>query len=196
VRVIVRTGIGYLLFAGGLTFFVYGLAQSLRAGSCGGYRAACPSGFGPMIVLMVLGVFVALIGAAVASVTGAVVARLVFTGVVAVIAGVVLGFVDLHDGDSRPGLEVVVAVLGPLAVLSLPGPATRETRRGPPKVQPVAEAPITFAGPAPEWERPAATRQSADDIAARLRQLDQLRDSGLVDEAAYKERRAQILAEL
>ena len=194
-RVIVRTGIGYLLFAGGLTFFVYGLAQSMRAGSCGGYRAACPSGFGPMIVLMVLGVFVALIGAAVASVSGGVVARLVLSGIVAVIAGVVLGFVDLDDDDSRPGLEVVIAVLGPLAVLSLPGPAAREKRHRPaPAV--VTEPPMSFAGPPPAWSNTPKPRQSADDIAARLRQLDQLRDSGLVDEAAYKERRAQILAEL
>ena len=34
-RVIVRTGIGYLLFAGGLTFFVYGIAQAIETGNCG-----------------------------------------------------------------------------------------------------------------------------------------------------------------
>ena len=40
------------------------------------------------------------------------------------------------------------------------------------------------------------TRASAHEIAERPRQLDQLRDPGLLDEAAYKERRTQILAEL
>jgi hypothetical protein len=194
VRVIVRTGIGYLLFAGGLTFFAYGLAQSLRAGSCGGYRAACPSGFGPMIVLMILGCFVALIGAAVAAVSGGVVVRLVLAGVVAVGAAVVFGFVDLDDTDSRPGLEIVIAVLAPLAVLSLPGPVAGGQRRRTPPAQVMTEPPVTFAGPPPAWAK--TSKQSADDIAARLRQLDQLKEAGLVDEAAYKERRNQILAEL
>jgi hypothetical protein len=193
VRVIVRTGIGYLLFAGGLTFFAYGLAQSLRAGSCGGYRAACPSGFGPMFVLMVVGSGAALIGAGIASGGLGVVARLVFAGVIAIVASVVLGFVDLDDTDSRPGLEVVAAVVLPLALLSFPGPKVREQRRRP-STQPNTEPSMTFAEPAPAWARTA--QQSADDIAARLRQLDQLKDSGLLDEATYKERRAQNLAEL
>ena len=118
-------------------------------------------------------------------------ARLVFAGVIAILAGVVLGFVDLHDDDSRPGPEIVLAVLAPLAVLSFPGPKAREKRR-PPNVRTVSEPPVTFATPAPV----AATRQSADEIAARLRQLEQLKDSGLLDEAAYTERRKQILTEL
>ena len=194
-RVIVRTGIGYLLFAGGLTCLVYGIAQAIEIGNCGtdeygrSIGPACPSGMGPMIVLMILGTFVALIGAAVASVGIGVVARLVFAGIIAVLAGVALGFVDLHDDDSRPGPEIVLAVLVPLAVLSLPGPAVREKRRGPRNLRPVTDPPMTF-------EAPPVTRQSADEIAARLRQLDQLKESGLLDEAAYKERRKQILAEL
>jgi hypothetical protein len=198
VRVIVRTGIGYLLFAGGLTFLVYGIAQAIQTGNCGtdeygrAIGPACPSGMGPMIVLMIFGTFVALIGAGVASVGIGVVARLVFTGVIAIVAGVVLGFADLHDDDSRPGPETVLAVLAPLAVLSLPGPAARQTRRGPQNPRPVTDTPATFAAPPPA---PAA-RQSADEIAARLRQLDQLKESGLLDEAAYKDRRKQILAEL
>jgi hypothetical protein len=142
---------------------------------------------GPMIVLMILGTFVALIGAGVAAVGLGVVARLVLTGIIAIVAGVVLGLVDLHDDDSRPGLEIVIAVLAPLAGLSLPGPKAREKRR--PDVRPATDPPVTFA-------TPPATHQSADEIAARLRQLDQLKDSGLLDEAAYDERRKQILAEL
>ena len=195
-RVIVRTGIGYLLFAGGLTFLVYGIAQAIQTGNCGtdqygrSIGPACPSGMGPMIALMILGTFVALIGAAVAAVGLGVVARLVFAGIIAIVAGVVLGFVDLHDDDSRPGPEIVLAVLAPLAVLSFPGPKARKKRPRAPIMQPGTDPPVTFATPPP------ATRQSADEIAARLRQLDQLRESGLLDEAAYKERRKQILAEL
>jgi hypothetical protein len=199
-RVIVRTGIGYLLFAGGLTFLVYGIAQAIQMGNCGSdsYGRAvgppCPTGFGPMIVLMILGTFVALIGAGVAWVGAGVGVRLIFAGIVAIVAGVVLGFVDLNADDSRPGLEIVIAVLAPLAVLSLPGPAAPEPRRRRPTTQPDTAPSMTFAEPAPAWSR--TSQQSADDVAARLRQLDQLKDSGLLDEAAYKERRAQILAEL
>ena len=40
------------------------------------------------------------------------------------------------------------------------------------------------------------TTAKAEEIAARLRQLDQLKEAGLLDEAAYEERRRQILAEL
>ena len=66
VRLIIRVAIGLVLATAGLTFFVYGIAQAINVGSCGGYRAACPSGTGPMIVLMVFGSFVALGGAALA----------------------------------------------------------------------------------------------------------------------------------
>ena len=40
------------------------------------------------------------------------------------------------------------------------------------------------------------TNAAAEDVAARLRQLDQLKESGLLDEAAYAEQRKRILAEL
>jgi hypothetical protein len=200
-RVIVRTGIGYLLFAGGLTFLVYGIAQAIQMGNCGSdsygrsIGPPCPTGFGPMIVLMIVGTFVALIGAAIAAVGLGVVARLVFAGIIAIVASVVLGFVDLNDDDSRPGLEIAIAVLAPLAVLSFPGPVAREQqRRRRPPAQVMTEPPVSFAGPPPTWAKTA--NQSADDIAARLRQLDQLKESGLLDEAAYKQRRDQILAEL
>ena len=194
-RVIVRTGIGYLLFASGMTFFIYGIAQAIQTGNCGEYGPSCPTGFGPLILLTILGTFMAIIGTSVAAVGLGVVARLVFAAIIAALAGVVLGIVDLHDDDSRPGLEIVAAVLVPLALLSFPGPKVNEQRRARPAGAPVPDPPVTFAGPAPEWRKP-APRQSADEIAGRLRQLDQLRDSGLLDEAAYKERRAQILAEL
>jgi hypothetical protein len=200
VRVIVRTGIGYLLFAGGLTFLAYGIAQAIQTGNCGtdeygrSIGPPCPTGFAPMIALMILGAFVALIGAGIASVGLGVVARLVPAGIIAIVASVVLGFVDLHDDDSRPGLEIVIAVVAPLAVLSFPGPVARERRRQRPGPQATTEPPTSFAGPPPAWAPTA--KQSADDIAARLRQLEQLKESGLLDEATYKERRNQILAEL
>ena len=194
-RTIVRTGIGYLLFAGGMTFLVYGIAEAIEMGNCGtdeygnSIGPACPSGFAPMIVLTILGTFMAIIGAGVASVALGVIARLVLAAIVAVLAGVVLGIADVNAGDSRPGLEIVAAVLVPLALFSVPGPAAGDKRRRAPNLRPVTDPPVTFATPAP-------ARQGADEIAARLRQLDQLKESGLLDESAYRERRKQILAEL
>jgi hypothetical protein len=197
VRVIVRTGIGYLLFAGGMTFFIYGIAQAIQTGNCGtDFAVACPSGFGPMILLTILGVFMAIAGVSVAAVSGSVVARLVLAAIVASLAGVVLGIVDLDDGDSRPGLEIVAAVLAPVALLSFPGPKASDRPRPRAARPSVPDPPVDFDGPAPEWQPRAATHQTADQIAERLRQLDQLRQSGLLDDAAYKERRQQILAEL
>ena len=69
------------------------------------------------------------------------------------------------------GVEILLAVMVPLALLSVP--SVRRPRR-----------------------HRRRRRASAHEIADRPRQLDQLRDPGLLDEAAYKERRTQILAEL
>jgi hypothetical protein len=101
----------------------------------------------------------------------------------------VLGFVDVHADDTRPGTEILIAVVVPLALFSIPGRA----RTGAPRAAPMTVPPVTFATQPPPTT---TSRASADEIAGRLRQLDQLRDSGLLDEAAYKERRKQILAEL
>jgi hypothetical protein len=193
VKSVLRIAIGFAAFAGGLTFLVYGIAQAIANGTCGSSSTGnsvgppCPSGFGPMIALMVLGTLVAIIGLGVAAGGPRGVARFITVLVVGVIAGVVFGIVDLHADDTRPGIEIVVAVVAPLLVLTLPG-----LSRGPLAAPSIASPPASFATPPP---RPAAGG-NAEDIATRLRQLDQLRDAGLLDDAAYKERRTQILAEL
>jgi hypothetical protein len=199
VKTVLRIAIGFAAFAGGLTFLVYGIAQAIDNGSCGssssGYSSGppCPSGFGPMIALMVLGTFVGLIGMGIAAGGARGVGRFITALAVGVVAGVVFGIIDLHADDTRPGLEIVVAVVAPLLIFTLPGMSRRPV--GAPSLASASgkAPPVTFATPPP---KAATTNASAEDIATRLRQLDQLRDSGLLDEAAYKERRAQILAEL
>jgi hypothetical protein len=182
VSTIPRTAVGYALFTGGLTFLVYGIAQAIMNGSCGtdesGYAVGppCPSGFGPMIALMVLGSFAAVLGVALAAWRRGGIVRFVFVSTFATLAGVVLGFADLHDDDTRPGLEIVAAVAVPAVLLTVP--VAFRTRTTPP--------------PPP----PQAPQAGAEEIAARLRQLEQLKDSGLLDDAAYRQRRGQILAEL
>jgi hypothetical protein len=200
VRLILRIAIGLVAATFGLTCFVYGLAQSVNVGSCGGYRAACPSGTGPMIVLMVFGCFVALGGAALAGVF----ARFMFVFFIAAIAGVVFGFVDIDDTDTRPGYEVLIAVVAPMVLIVLPGVGRERQRPAAvrmmqtPQAPQAAQAPAANFGVPPKWqprEQP-TTAAGAEDIASRLRQLDQLKSSGLLGEQEYAERRKQILAEL
>jgi hypothetical protein len=211
-RTLPRIAVGFAVFAGGLTFLVYGIAQAIQTGSCGSssngmsYGPACPSGMGPMIMLMILGTFAALIGAGIASVAssrGGVavlggVGRFIAALIVAVLAGVVLGFVDVHSDDTRPGLEIFAAVVAPLLFFAVPAIGVVEARKVKPAAAPEHDGPIAWEKRAAETittPKPATTA-NAQDIASRLQQLEQLRASGLLDEAAYKERRTQILAEL
>ena len=207
-----RAAIGLVLATGGLTFFVYGLQQAIENGSCGTsdsgtYYGPCPSGTGPMIALMVLGMFVALAGAAIAGV----IVRFVIVIFISSAAAFVLGFVDINPDDTRPGLESLVAVLAPMLLIVVPGVGRRRhnARVVPPQMhemaqqmaqtpQPAAQPGASFGSP-PQWKpRETAPKPpgNAEEIASRLRQLDQLKESGLLDEATYKERRNQILAEL
>ena len=207
--VIFRTGVGMALFAGGLTFLTYGIAQAIENGSCGtdsygrSVGPACPSGMGPMIALMVLGTFVAIAGAGLASVgrgaSGVVGGTLRFFGAltVSVIAAVVLGIVDLNPDDTRPGLEIVAAVVGPVLFFSLPALARKPVERSGPVITPQIVM-ATMNPEAASAAQPSAptTPANAEDIASRLRQLDQLRESGLLQPEEYEARRKQILAEL
>jgi len=202
VTLILRVGIGLVVAAAGLMFLVYGISQLMEIGSCGGYRVACPSGTGPLIVGMVFGTFFALGGAALAGV----ITRFIFVLIIAVVAGVVLGLADIDPQDTRPGVEVLIAVAAPMALFLLPG-VGRQRPRGTVRLlqtpqQPQAAAPAANFGVPPKWQqkpeppRPAATPAHAEDIASRLRQLEQLKQSGLLEEAEYQARRQQILGEL
>jgi hypothetical protein len=185
---VIRVAIGLALAAGGLTCLVYGIAQAIENGSCGTSSRGvsygpCPTGFGPMIALMVFGTFAALIGAALA---GAIL-RFLPALFVAVGAGVLLGIVDLNPDDTRPGFEILLAVLVPLALFTLPGVGRPRASLGPPAPPAYVQTPPPIDAPV-QWQTP--------DRAARLRELDQLKQSGLMSDAEYTERRRQILAGL
>lgn len=129
---LIRLAVGFACFAGGLTFFVYGLAQSVSTGNCGvdedgnTVGPPCPEGTGPLIALMIAGVFVAVFGAIAASWKHAGVAVALIVGaLVATAAGVYFGINELHPDDTRPGLEVVAASIGPALLLALPALARR-----------------------------------------------------------------------
>jgi hypothetical protein len=237
VRLLGCTAIGLALFAGGLTFLTYGIAQAVETGSCGtdeygnSVGPPCPEGFGPMILLTILGAFVALGGAALFS------ARERGTGPVAVVSGlgkffllaipgagaaVVFGLVDLQADDTRPGREIVFLAAGLVLLVSVPllirgrrkaasqsrpalagqltdvlaqvqaQRAADESTRAAEPVRPTPAA--NEASPAAEPVR--ATPARAEEIAARLRQLDQLRGTGIMSDDEYAERRRQILSEL
>jgi hypothetical protein len=209
-----RALIGMGLATAGLTFFVYGLQQAIEGGSCGtGYTAACPSGTGPMIVAMVFGMFVALAGAGIAGV----ILRFIPVIFISAIAAVVLALVDLNENDTRPGLEALAAVVVPMVLICVPGLGRRRTPNNARVVnteqmremaqqmaqaqapQPPMPQPAASFGTPPQWKpRNDAPKGpvNAEEIASRLRQLDQLKESGLLGESEYAERRKQILAEL
>jgi len=217
VRLLIRTVLGLGLFAGGLTWFGYGLAQTIENGSCGTDRYGravgppCPSGTGALIALMILGVFLAVGGAGLFSLRRGFAGTAIVGGVGRLLFGIfgvgiacaVFGIVDLHADDTRPGYEVVAAVL--VATLIPAIPALLRAPAGVP-VPPPRGTPLAFASappasppaaaPAPEPVRAPATTAKAEDIASRLRQLDQLKDSGLLSGDEYNQRRKQILAEL
>ena len=142
-----------------------------------------------MIVLMIFGTFAAVAGAAIAGRL----LRFIPVIVIAAGAGVALGAIDLHDDDSRPGLEVIPAVVAPMLLLSLPGYGKRRQRPNLLEAMAKMQQQRQTAEPQPA---PASTAATADGIAARLRQLEQLKESGLLDDAAYEEQRRRILSEL
>jgi hypothetical protein len=228
VRLVVRTALGLFVLAGGLTFFCYGLAQAIENGSCGTDKYGrsvgppCPSGTGAMIALMVLGVFAAFGGASLFASRRPVGAMAMLGGTVlliislfaAGIAAAVIGIVDLHDDDTRPGYEIVVVVLAAVLLPAIPA----LLRRPSVAPTPLGATPLAFASATPQAPPPAtstpdpappfapATPSSpassfgatarAEDIASRLRQLEQLKESGLLSGDEYDQRRKQILAEL
>jgi hypothetical protein len=210
VRLLVSTVIGLGAFAGGLTWFGYGLAQTIENGSCGTDRYGravgppCPSGTGALIALMILGVFLAVGGSGLFSLRGDFAARGIVGGVGRLLFGIfgvgiaaaVFGIVDLHADDTRPGYEIVIVVLVLTLVPAIPALLRRSTAVPPPPR--LAGTPLAFATPAPTPTAPRepATTAKAEDVASRLRQLEQLKASGLLSGDEYDQRRKQILAEL
>ena len=124
---LIRLAFGFAAFSGGMTFFVYGLAQSISHGSCGtdvdgmSVGPPCPGGMGPMILLMIAGAMVAVLGA-IAAAWGRLAVGLALgaSAAVAVVAAIVFGFSDLNPDDTRPGLEVIVATIGPALLFTVP----------------------------------------------------------------------------
>jgi hypothetical protein len=223
VRLLIRTVLGLGLFAGGLTWFGYGLAQTIENGSCGTDRYGhavgppCPSGTGALIALMILGVFLAVGGAGLFSLRRGFAGTAIVGGVGRLLFGIfgvgiacaVFGIVDLHADDTRPGYEVIAAVLVATLIPAIPALLRRAPQATP--VPPLMGTPLAFASappasppPAPSFDgtpppatpAPSNTNARAEDIASRLRQLDQLKDSGLLSGDEYNQRRKQILAEL
>jgi hypothetical protein len=147
--------------AGGLTLLTYGIAQAIENGSCGVDEygnvlgAPCPDGFGPMIMLMILGSFVAIGGAALASSL----VRFILPAIIAVLAGVVLGFLDVNEADTRPGLEIIAVVAAPMVLFCVPFLGRRHAHGSPGIVAPQT----AFAENPPPYE------PKAEDPYAHLR---------------------------
>jgi TM2 domain-containing membrane protein YozV len=157
VRRLVSTVLGLGLFAGGLTWFGYGLAQTIETGSCGTGRSGqpvgppCPSGTTALILLMILGVFLAVGGSGLFSLRGGFAVRGILGGVGRLLFGIfgvgiaaaVFAIVDLHADDTRPGDEIVIAVLVATLVPAIPALLRREPAGPPPPA--LADMPLEVA---------------------------------------------------
>ena len=209
--VLIRTTIGLGAAAAGLTALTYGIAQAIENGSCGVDEygnvlgAPCPDGFGPMIVLMVFGYVRGARRRRARQLARALHLpdhRRRLRGRRARLPrrprdGHAAGARD-HRGRRRPDGAVHRPVRRQAPRARVRRPATGARRPPRPSAgrrhrEPAAEP--TFNAPAPQWEHK-HTPGDPEAIAARLRQLDQLKESGLLDDAAYAEQRKRILAEL
>ena len=142
-RYVLGTVIGFALLAFGLTCLCYGIAQAIEIGSCGTDRygrsvgPTCPSGTGGMIGMMVGGAFISIFGSGFLAIrgrpgesttalgfgAGIAVGQLMFW-LGAIVAGglsVYFAITDLHEDDTRPGMEIVYVVAGTLAAFALIG---------------------------------------------------------------------------
>src|SRR4051794_20059017 len=157
---------------------------------------------------MVLGVFLAVGGSGLFSLRDGFAPRGILGGVGRLLFGIfgvgiaaaVFGIVDLHADDTRPGYEIVIVVLVLTLVPAIPALLRRASAAVPPPPA-LAGTPLAFATPTPTPPPPTAPREpataaKAEDVASRLRQLEQLKASGLLSGDEYDQRRKQILAEL
>ena len=142
-RYLFRTVLGTALLAGGLTALCYGIAQAIEIGSCGTDEHGrvvgppCPTGTGPMIGLMVGGAFLGVFGSGIyanrghleGGVTGPGIGMGIAIGqlrfwaasIPAAAGAALIGIVDLHEDQFKPGMEIVWLGAGSVIVVNLLG---------------------------------------------------------------------------
>ena len=207
--------LGMLVSLAALLLITWALYHLVRTGTCasgGPYVSArpCPEGTGVKILGLTGAIFALLIGGGIYAARGSrghgatlgmgiVLWSLLFISLAAATFVAAFGPANNDDPGARTAAIVLAIVFLPMAILPLIGAVgfgfgrkrlkgqAPETVTAYPKPAP---AQFAFAPP------PKAPGAPTDDVAARLRKLDQLRDSGLLTDDEFEAKKAEILREL
>jgi putative oligomerization/nucleic acid binding protein len=218
-----RSLLGMAICLGSLLFMTWALYHLVRTGTCasgGPYVSArpCPAGTGEKILGLMGSIFGLLIGGGIyasrgrsgnrgASGTigmGLVLWSLLFVSLA--VGTFVAAYGPANNGDSgaKTAAITLMIVFLPMGLLPLLGAVgfgagrKRLTGRGsgPPPTYP-RPAPPQWTPPIPPAARPAPSPGGqAGDVAARLRQLDELRDTGLLTDEEFEAKKTELLQEL
>ena len=207
--------LGMLVSLAALLLMTWALYHLVRTGTCasgGPYVSArpCPEGTGAKILGLMGAIFALLIGGGIYAARGnrgygatlgmgIVLWSLLFISLAAATFVAAFGPANNDDPGARTAAIVLAIVFLPMGILPLIGAVGfgfgRSRLKG--KVSVTASS---YPKPAPPQfdvsppPRPAGAQ--AADVTARLRKLDELRDSGLLTDEEFQAKKAEILREL
>jgi Short C-terminal domain len=207
-----------------MTWALYHLVRTGTCASGGPYVSArpCPSDTGAKIVGLMGSIFALLIGGAIYAARGGkgygatlgmgvVLWSLLFISLAAATFVAAYGPANNDAPGAKTAAVILAIVFLPMAILPLIGAVgfgagrKRFSRGGSdtPRTYPKpAPAQMPFSIPPARPAAPAAPTPSsapggqAGDVATRLRKLDELRDSGLLTDAEFEAKKAELLREL
>jgi len=205
--------LGMAICLASLLFMTWALYHLVRTGTCasgGPYVSArpCPAGTGAKIFGLILSIFALLIGGAVYAARGrggaagtvgmgVVLWSLLFISLAVATFVAAYGPANNDDPGAKTAAIVLMIVFLPMGLLPLIGAVgfgrgLRGRRSEPPQAYP-EPAPPQWSPPIP----PVSAQGHQDsDVAARLRKLDELRDSGLLTDDEFEAKKAELLREL
>ena len=207
--------LGMLVSLASLLLITWALYHLVRTGTCasgGPYVSArpCPEGTGAKILGLTGAIFALLIGGGIYAARGnrghgatlgmgIVLWSLLFISLAAATFVAAFGPANNDDPGARTAAIVLATVFLPMGILPLIGAVGFGFGRKRLKGQ-ASETVSQYPKPAPPQfdvsppPRPAGAQ--AADVTARLRKLDELRDSGLLTDEEFQAKKAEILREL
>ena len=207
--------LGMLVSLAALLLMTWALYHLVRTGTCasgGPYVSArpCPEGTGAKILGLTGAIFALLIGGGIYAARGSrghgatlgmgiVLWSLLFISLAAATFVAAFGPANNDDPGARTAAIVLAIVFLPMGILPLIGAVGFKFGRS--RLTGKVSATVSrYPKPAPpqfDFPRPAAPPGGrAGDVAARLRKLDELRDSGLLTDAEFQAKKAEILRDL
>ena len=207
--------LGMLVSLAALLLMTWALYHLVRTGTCasgGPYVSArpCPEGTGAKILGLMGAIFALLIGGGIYAARGnrgygatlgmgIVLWSLLFISLAAATFVAAFGPANNDDPGARTAAIVLAIVFLPMGILPLIGAVGFGFGRKRLKGQ-ASETVSQYPKPAPPQFNfsppPTAPGAPAGDVAARLRKLDELRDSGLLTDEEFEAKKAEILRAL